>query len=204
MTIEHALEVAQRDIFLALAEGHELMTNFVNQNAITLRTPGIQRSAMVTNYAKSRLEDFDWASKAHPVRAEFNLQHGGETFRFRLHRAEPTKGDRKGYDPQQLKPTQNGVTANGKGTGPDFILLWVADHNGLIDVWAVTPLEALEAQAGTQRASYRTVNGQRWGTTYRLPHVVPDLAALEGLAPDPVHKNVDVGLDETDADASGA
>ena len=187
------VRVAEHDIFQIIGEGHGLMVRYVNQNPYTLRTPDNQRSAMVTNYAKSRLLDFPWARRAHPVRSEFSIQSGDKSVRFRLHRARLARGAfLDSYDAQDLQPTLNGVTT---GTDPDIIFLWLAERNRLIDVWAVTPLGRLEAQEGTQRAEFTKRGRKRWGWTYRLPRVEVDLRELDMLAPPPEHPDVDLGLD---------
>ena len=126
-----------------------------------------------------------------PPGAEFFLEHEGHSLRFRLHRGRLKQGSPNCYDVQDLRPTLNGVTAGSRGTRPEALFLWLAERDRLVDVWAVTPLKRLEAQEGTQLASFGTRGSKCWGMTYRLPRVEVDLRALEALAPPPVHRDVE-------------
>lgn len=199
MSRESLVQVAEHGLFLALAEGHELMVEFVNRNPYTLRTPHGQRSTMVTNYAKTRLSEFSWLERAHGVRSEFLIRHEGKSLRFRLHRGRLPHKFTESYDPQDLQPTLNKVST---GTDPDVLFLWLANNRRIMDVWAVAPLDRLEAQEGTQRAQFRKRGRRRWSWVYRLPRVEADLRSLERLAPPSTHAEVDLGLDR--ADVTGA
>lgn len=193
----HLVRSVEREVFAAVAYGFELMSRHVATDEATRELSDIIRSAMVTDYVQRRLCELPCIRRAPGPRAEFVLSGDGDQLVFRVHRARLSKRRKASYDAQALSPTMNAVTSGPRqGTFPDVLFLWVAEDDQLLDVWAVSPIARPRAEAGTQRAEFRRVRGKCWDWDHRLPRVAATPQTLDALAPDPIHQEVDLPVDQ--------
>ena len=187
----------------AVREAFETVNRrLIQHNDFTAALPDRVISATVTELAKVLLLQVEGISRAAGPRDEFLLDLGGERHRFRINRSRV-----RGAVPLAAvtaddlsSPTGNGVSAH--STHSLFHILWFAEGGAFGGVWVVKAAVPLEAQAGTQFATYQTVDGRWWSEAVEVPQ--SQQVDIQGIEVQPVERTVDLGLSASSTSGSAA